>query len=190
MRQFALLGTATFLLAAQLPALADDTVYGIKQSTPSAGSNIKREIVKAGTTPLDKTYAELTPEQIARLKAQYESMGPNDEPPYPLHGLRPLYSLLARAHEQYDLRYKGELMIYANVDSSGTVTSISVSKSPDLEISQAVANFMTLQKFKPALCNSAPCAQVFPFHADLIGPDSRDASSASPATGVGVIRRE
>ncbi len=189
-RHFAILGTAALLVAIQIPVAAEDTVYVIKQERPSSGSNIRREVVKAGSIPLDKTYAELTPEQKAWLKSQYQQMGPNDEPPYPLRGLRPLYTSLARAHEGFDLKYKGELMVYVNVDSSGAVNSISVAKSPDEALSQAVANFMTIQKFKPALCSGAPCAQVFPFHAELIGPEIREMTSANPASGVDVRPRE
>ncbi|HEY8025083.1 MAG TPA: energy transducer TonB [Burkholderiaceae bacterium] len=182
--------TALLLLSTQAPAMADETVkeYTIKQATPSTGSNFRREIVKAGTIPLDKSYADLTPQEKAAVKSQYEHMGDADEPPFPINGLRPLYVALAQAHEQYNLQYKGELLIYVNVDSTGKATSISIAKSPNPELSQSVANFMDLAKFKPASCNGKPCAQAFAFHAELIGPDSALTSTANAKNGVEAVK--
>lgn len=183
------IGMATFLFLAQIPAMAGDAgkEYTIRQTNPSTGSHVRREIVKAGTIPLDKTYAELTDEEKALLKAQYEHMDAADEPPYPLRGLRPLYSALAQAHEQLNLQYKGELLIYVNVDSAGKATSISISKSPNPELSQSVANFMELAKFKPAMCSGKPCAQAFAFHAELIGPDAATTATANSKNGVDFV---
>jgi hypothetical protein len=152
-------------------AFAEPELYTVKQAAPSAGSSIRRPIVVAGTTPLDKRYADLTTEQKNGLKSVYEKMGDNDEPPFPASGLMPLYRKLAEVHEKLDLLYKGPVTMYVQVDSQGNPGALYVVESPDQQISQAVANMLAVQKFKPALCNGTPCSQRYVFHAELVGPD-------------------
>src|SRR6185437_11223441 len=137
MKTSAILSAAAVLFLAQFPVSAEE--YTIKQTEPSPGTNLRRDIVKAGTVPLDKSYADLTAEQKAALKSQYEHMDDNDEPPYPEHGLRPLYEALGRVHEQLNLQYKGELTMYVTVDDKGRAKAVSVGKSPDPEVTQNVA---------------------------------------------------
>jgi hypothetical protein len=169
-------------------ASADPQQYVIKQSVPSTGSSIKRPIVITGTIPLDERYAELTPEQKNSLKSLYEKMGDNDEPPFPLHGLRPLYEALGKAHEQLELTYRGPVTLYVDVDSQGRPGNMSLVESPDQQIAQAAANVLATQKFKPAVCNGTPCAMRYVFHAELVGPDVHDMKSANPSTGIQVSK--
>ena len=161
---------ALTVLAAQA-ALADSGPYTIKQSTPSEGSNLRKPIVLAGSTPLNKSYADLTPEQQAGLKADYDKMGPGDEPPFPDNGLMNLYKAVAAVHEKLGLAYKGPLTMRVDVDANGTPTRITTLESPDEQIMTVAYNAIVDQKFKPGLCAGKPCARQFLFHADLVGPD-------------------
>ena len=170
----------------QSTAFADAQQYVIKQTAPSLGSSIKRPIVITGTIPLDEKYAGLTPEQKNALKALYEKMGDNDEPPFPVRGLRPLYAALGVAHEQLELAYRGPLTLYVAVDSQGNPGAMEVVESPDQQVSQAAANILASQKFKPAVCNGTPCSMRFVFHAELVGPEVKDMKSANPASGIQV----
>lgn len=165
-------------------AFADPQQYVIKQSAASTGSSVRRPIVLAGSIQLDKSYADLTPEEKNSLRALYEKMGDNDEPPFPLHGLRPLYAALGSAHERLELAYHGPLTLYVDVDSKGNPGAMSVMESPDQEITRATANILLLQKFKPALCNGQPCAMRYVFHAELVGPEVHDMKSGNPASGI------
>ncbi len=76
------LALASFLFVwGTLAAAADpERPYAIKDDTPALGSMLKRGSVH-GTLPYDNRHAELTPEQRAQVKADYEPMAENDEPP-------------------------------------------------------------------------------------------------------------
>jgi hypothetical protein len=133
--------------------------FGIKDDSPLTGSSIKRERVH-GALPFDKTYAQLTEEEKARFKAAYEKMGPNDEPPFPLQGLGPLYALVQKANKK--IGAEGLLDLDVTIDSTGTPVNVSVFHSPDPDLTTAAAQFAMLTKFKPAVCNGQPCRMNFP----------------------------
>lgn len=160
-------------------AFAEPEQYVIKQSEANLGTNFKQPIVLAGTIPLDERYAELTTEQKNKLKAPYEKMGDNDEPPFPLNGLRPLYAALGKVHEKLNLFYKGPVTMYVQIDSKGNPGAMNLVEAPDPEMGQALANIMALQKFKPALCKGIPCSMPYMFHAELLGPDMHNMKSPS-----------
>lgn len=168
----------------QSTASAEAQQYVIKQSSPSVGSSIKKPILMVGSIPLDRPYAQLSAEDKNALRALYEKMGDNDEPPFPVRGLRPMYEALGRVHEQLELAYHGPVTLYVDVDSQGQPGNMSVVESPDQQISQAAANIIAQQKFKPAVCNGTPCAMRFVFHAELVGTDTQNLKSGNPATGV------
>lgn len=140
--------TASILLA-HGAALAQDVrpPYSLKQDEPATGSNIRREDVHAWL-PMDKRYEELTPEQQAAVKAQYEHMGPLDEPPFPVDGLRPIFKAVNAAEQK--LRVTGPLSVFVDVDSDGKPLAVSVYRSPDPRMTQAVATILMLQTYKPA----------------------------------------
>jgi hypothetical protein len=145
------------------PALAQESTgrerYSIKQSTPSTGTHIPRDEV-IGSLPFNKSYAELTPEQQAGLKAMYERMGEGDEPPYPLKGTRALYQAISAVHQR--LGRAGELYMLADINSEGQATAVSVMRSPDPQMTQAAAAALLLEKYKPARCAGVPCRMQFP----------------------------
>ena len=136
-------------------------LYSLKQDQPDIGTNIKRSVVTGSVLPLDKRYSELTPEQQASVKSQYEQLGPNDEPPYPLNGLGPVYKVIAAG--QRKLHVTGNLTVAVEVNSEGDATSVSVLRSTNPEMVNFVASVLMLQKYKPASCNGSPCTMQFPF---------------------------
>ena len=135
--------------------------HSLKQDQPEIGTNIKRDIVSGSVVPLDKAYAQLSREEQEYVKSQYEQMGPNDEPPFPLNGLRPIYKMIAAGQQK--LLVTGNMSFAVNVNGQGEATSVSVFESPDPEMTKFAASVLMLQKYKPALCNGAPCTMQFPF---------------------------
>ena len=176
---------AIMLVAAvQQGASADEVKhYSIKQSKPSVGTNMTKEIVKAGTVPLNKTYGELTTEQKNSIKAEYDNMPEGDEPPFPVKGLNPIYRAIGYAHENLELQYKGSLTLYVLVDGEGNPKSVDVMNSPNEDISKAATFALMSQKYKPAVCSGQPCAMKLPIHAELVGPEV-DTLSTFNAPGV------
>jgi len=135
--------------------------YSLKQDQPDTGTSFRRNIATGSVVPFEKRYSELTPEERALVKALYEGLGPNDEPPYPLDGLGPIYKVIAAGQQK--LLGTGNLALAVEVNSEGDATSVSVLRSTDLEMARFVASVLMLQKYKPALCNGNPCTMQFPF---------------------------
>jgi hypothetical protein len=75
----------------------------------------------SGAITFDKRYSELTAEQKDRLKSQYERMGPEDEPPFPINGLGPIYTAIAAAQQK--LMIEGALSVAVEVNSLGEAVS-------------------------------------------------------------------
>src|SRR5258708_12304514 len=100
-------------------------------------------------------------------------MAENDEPPFPIDGLGPLYKAIAEVHKQllrtrFGLGVNGLLALHVQVDSQGRATSVSAYRSPDPEMTKYAAAVATLPKYKPALCGGHPFAMLFPLPIPLI----------------------
>jgi hypothetical protein len=129
--------------------------------TSVTGSNIGAHNIGNLSVPANKTYAQLTPEEKMVVKESYEKMAKDDEPPYPLHGPEGIF----RASEalQHKLLVRGELDLAVTIDSHGAATTVEVFKSPDAELTKAMASVLMLEKYKPAICKGVPCQMKFPF---------------------------
>ena len=130
--------------------------YSLRQS-----ESVWRNAATGSAIPFDKRYAELSGDQQSYLKSQYEGMGPDDEPPFPINGLRPIYNAIAAGQRR--LLIKGRMTLAVEVNSQGEATSVSVLQSADLEMTQFAASVLMLQKYKAAICNGTPCTMQFPF---------------------------
>ena len=139
--------------------------YSLRQDQADTGTNIKRDVVSGSAIPIDKRYSEFTSEEQAHVKSWYERMGPNDEPPFPLDGLRPLYSAVAAAQQK--LLVTGSLSVAVAVNTQGEATSVDVFRSPDSQMTRVVASILMLQKYKPAFCSGVACAMQFPFRIEF-----------------------
>ena len=159
------LGCATLTAALTASARAADEltapIYSLKQEVASTGSNILRRAVMGSSVPLNRRYAELTREEQDIVKSAYEAMYPLDEPPYPIDGTLPIFQAVRTI--QRVLLEQGELAMFVEVDARGQATSVSVMKSPDPKLTQAVASVLMLTKYKPAVCRGQPCGMGYPF---------------------------
>ena len=157
-----------FWLAALVasPAVrADDPlpspIYELKQETASTGSRIPRKQVWTSKVPLNRTYAQLTPDEQVRVKSAYEAMAPGDEPPYPEDGLMPIFKAVRLMMDRY--YPAGEISIFIEVDARGHGVAASVLKSPDSKLTTALASVLMLTQYKPAVCGGVPCRMSYPF---------------------------
>ena len=134
------------------------------EDMPETGSNIRRQTVR-GSIPFNLRYSELTPEQKESVRAQYERLGPRDEPPFPVNGLGNVYKAISTA--QNLLHVQGNLSMFVEIDAKGEPQSVKVFESPDPKMTRAVASILMLEKYKPALCDGNPCAMGFPVRLTL-----------------------
>lgn len=144
-------------------ALAED-VYAIHREFLDTGSNIPRVAV-AWPVPMNRTYAELTADQKAKVRDDYVKMGARDEPAYPRDGLMPILREVARI--QNGSEHPGMMHLAVHVDANGQPTGVAVLKSPEEAATTAVSFVLMHTAYKPALCDGAPCASDYSFKYDL-----------------------
>ncbi|QJE02377.1 hypothetical protein HH212_22070 [Massilia forsythiae] len=152
-------------LACAAAGAQEQPTYRLKRDTPSAGT-LLRSTGATSTMPFDKPYAALTPAQQASLKAQYESMGPGDEPPYPAQGTRHIWQALIKAGDRYDEH--GVVSIVVDVDATGTATRATVLKAPGKQLATYMSMILLKERYKSALCGGAACSQQFRFDAGWV----------------------
>jgi hypothetical protein len=159
------LGLIATLGKAALAADKELPNYSLKDDVPDTGSSFRRNVVGGAIVPLDKRYSELSAEEKAILKSQYDGIGPNDEPPFPVDGLLPIYRLVADGQRR--LQVTGSMVLSVDVDSGGDATSVSAPKSADPDMVSLVASILIKQKYKPGTCNGIPCNMQFPVRFDF-----------------------
>ena len=150
-------------LVAHLPARAESAgpQYVVRQSEPSIGTNIPRPVISGSTIPLNRRYDELTQEEKAAVRGLYESMDPADEPPFPVDGLKPLYTAIQQAHERR-FHVRGEMTLVATVGPTGDALKVQAIRSPDPDMTKFAASVLFATKFKPAMCKGQPCTMDYP----------------------------
>ena len=138
-------------------------VFKLKGDEPT-GSHLKRNAA-TGRLPFDKTYAQLTDEQKAMVRASYESMGPDDEPPYPKRGPKRLFQAVGEI--QRKIHIEGEFDAGVVVGPDGKAQEVRIYQSASPEMTQFLGNLLVIEDYKPALCQGRPCTQEFPFRVKL-----------------------
>lgn len=152
-----------FLLADGVPAVAASAkVYSLKQLV--VGSMIPQPVVESAV-PFDKRYEELTPEQRDILRADYESLAPDDETPFPANGLKPLVEPLARI--AINSGFHGPLVASVDVDPAGRSRAVTIFKSPSIEFTEPIRKALLDADFRPARCKGQPCAQAYVLRLDF-----------------------
>jgi len=116
--------------------------------------------------PFDKPYGALSTDEKAMVRSDYTDLAADDEPPYPLEGLKALFDPIGQGLG-YVLKgesvYEGRL----EVDEQGIPLSMTTLKSPNNSTTRFIARIAMLTKFKPGLCNGSPCRKTFIFRTHL-----------------------
>jgi hypothetical protein len=121
----------------------------------------KSEIVRGGSVPFDKSYAELSHDEQQIVKSNYALLAEGDEPPYPLHGTKDTFLLLRQAISK--VQASGTLRMVVMVDQDGNAESVTVHTTPHRDLSKFAADIAMIGKYKPARCSGKPCAMAFPY---------------------------
>ncbi len=140
--------------------------YSPTPERPVTGTMIERPVVTG--IPIDKSYAELSPEQQSMVKANYGNLGASDEPPYPLNGLKVISQRIANS--EVSASVDGELVMQVDVSSSGDATAVTTVHSPNANIARLAAIALQREKYKPGICRGQPCAMPFMYHVELSSP--------------------
>ena len=141
----------------------------LHEANSTTGTILQRETRWSLKIPLDKTYQQLTPEEKADFHAMYEAMPPGDEPPFPLTGMRPVFSAIRKGQEIVHAR--GRLNLVVTVDAEGKATQVAdlgglEGRNAD-QMTQFAGSVLLMTKFKPAICDGRPCPSQFPVVLDL-----------------------
>ena len=142
--------------------------YSPTPERPVTGTMIERPVVMGSSIPLDKSYAELSPEQQSMVKANYGNLGASDEPPYPLNGLKQISQRIANS--EVSASVDGELVMQVDVSSSGDATAVTTVHSPNANIARLATIALQREKYKPGICHGQPCAMPFVYHVELSSP--------------------
>ena len=142
--------------------------YSPTPERPVTGTMIERPVVRGALIPLDKSYAELSPEQQSMVKANYGNLGASDEPPYPLNGLKSISQRIANADVSANV--DGELVMKVDVSSSGDATTVTTVHTPNPSIARVAAIALQREKYKPGICRGQPCAMPFVYRVQLSSP--------------------
>ena len=140
----------------------------LHESTSDTGSLLKKGLTWDSKIPLSKTYAEFSPKEKADFLALYEAMGPGDEPPFPIEGIKPIFNAVKKA--QYKYKARGELNFAVSVGPDGKATKVEdYGSSNRPEMTEFASSILLMTRFKPAVCGGKPCAMQFPFRLRLTG---------------------
>ena len=123
-----------------------------------------REIARSPSMPLGKRYDQFSAEEKEELHKSFKLAGLNDEPPFPQDGFAAIVRAFLAEIEYFRFEDKGEFVGNAVVGSDGMVTAVDIQKSPSRRVTLAFARALMKVKFKPALCNGAPCAMTYPIN--------------------------
>lgn len=156
-----LFAVCAMLLSSMTSAQTRESEYTIKEDRPSTWSLIRRDVITGSNVPVNKRYNEFTAEEKAVMKTYYQNMGPEDEPPFPEDGLRPIYSVIKQV--QAKLLETGDLTIFVSIDANGAPVEVEILQSPSEEMTKFVSSILMFAKYKPAICNGQRCAMQFPF---------------------------
>lgn len=135
-------------------------LYAVREDVPETGSNIQKATVY-WRVPVDKRYEELSSDEVRLVRDDYERLGARDEPPYPRDGMTPILAEVARV--QRTNRGTGWLHLAVRIDARGAPQGVAVLASPDNAVAHGVSFALMKARYKPALCDGAPCAANYSF---------------------------
>jgi hypothetical protein len=115
--------------------------------------------------PLGKTFAQLSEDERALLRDQYELLRDSDEPPFPAQGLDGIVGELAVVQARAGL--KGEMYAVVAVDARGQAQSVSYLRPLPAEVQDEVREILLRAPFKPARCGAKACKMEFPLRVDF-----------------------
>lgn len=138
----------------------------VKEEVPETGTRVPKTIASSQRFPLNKKWSELSEEDRAAFRSQYEDMPDTDEPPYPVDGMASIFRQLSI--EAGRAGVYGEFIIDVTVNPEGKGTKVTLVKYSSVAAARVVAYVLVHAKYKPAVCHGKPCTMDFPFSVKLV----------------------
>lgn len=133
--------------------------FSIPGDYATPGSRIRPPNASADS-PLNASWAGLTPAQQNYFKTSYLALEEGDEPPYPLNGTRELVNAVTKIVQEFG-PVMGALRLYILVGADGSAKSVTALGSPNPEVTRLVSTVAGVQKYKPAVCRGQPCEMIY-----------------------------
>lgn len=118
------------------------------------GTRLGRAAIRSAL-PLNRRYAELDAAEKAQLRADYEGMPAEDEPPFPADGLLTIFTAVKDGMDK--MGALGTLTLVADVDSAGKVRHVDSFGKVDPDFARFASRVLVATPFKPGLCAGKPC---------------------------------
>jgi hypothetical protein len=158
-------GAAALVLCCQHAKAIDDTPaqFTLRDGEARGGPHIRRDAAAGAVAP-NRRYAELSGGDKRALRAAYDGMAADDEPPFPANGMARLQKTIRAASGR--LPEQGPLRMLVRVDSRGDASAVEILRSPGDKTSKLAAAALMAEKYKPGLCRGVPCAMEFGYSAE------------------------
>lgn len=134
--------------------------YSIKED--ELGSHIKRKRVTSTLLPINKRYDELTDEQKAVVRSNYDHLPDTDEPPFPRDGLQSIFKYVHKLEQK--LLARGVFSADVMIDSQGEPVEVTIhDRTDDEQMNNAIAFVLMKAQYKPGKCKGEPCKMAYRF---------------------------
>lgn len=148
-------------------ALADDLPRKqFEIRVEETGTRLGRAAIRS-TLPLNRRYAELDASEKAVLRADYEGMPADDEPPFPADGLMPVFTAVKNGMDK--LGALGTLTLVADVDSTGKVRHVDSFGKVDPDFARFASRVLAATQFKPGICAAKSCNMQYVLRLEFSG---------------------
>jgi hypothetical protein len=149
-------------------ASANAPTRNVQEATSETGTILKKDLRWTSKIPLNKTYGELTEAQKAEVRKMYETLPPDDEPPFPAEGIKPIFTAIKNA--QRVLQARGALDLAVTVGPDGKAIKVDdFSNLRSTQMADLAQQVLLLTKYKPGLCSGSPCTMQYRFTQKLKG---------------------
>ncbi|MEJ0085046.1 MAG: hypothetical protein WDO72_05165 [Pseudomonadota bacterium] len=149
-------------------ATSQSPTRNVQEATSETGTILKKDIRWTSKIPLNKTYGELTEAQKEELHKMYESLPPGDEPPFPINGIKPIFTAIKNA--QRTLQARGALDLAVTVGPDGKAIKVDdFSNLRSTQMAELAQQVLLLTTYKPGVCSGQPCTMQFRFTQKLRG---------------------
>lgn len=148
---------AIILILVAPVTFAKEEVFTLKGDVPT-GTRLAPDVVTSAI-PLDKPYSELSEEQQAHVRRNYQSMPAGDTPPFPKEGLASIYQPFVDVVSATSKG--GQITAVATIDKNGKAQKVAIYRTTGETMTKAIYAALMSAEFDPAICKGEPCAMDY-----------------------------